>query len=109
MARDLALYRHVASAGVSVRQVGCAYGQREWKAQPLGMSSPCGTSPTMGRVQGGVRPGGVAAATRVAVYGCLGWLQMVLAWPISTSLPRYITPIQSLICSTVARSWLISK
>src|SRR4029453_5154055 len=75
MAGDRALCCHGGgSAGVSGRQVGCAYGQRGWKAQPLGMSSPCGTSPTMGRVQGGVRPGGVAAATRVAVYGCLGCL-----------------------------------
>jgi len=38
------------------------------------------------------------AEPRVAVYGCLGCRHTSLAWPISTSLPRYMTPIQSLIC-----------
>src|SRR5215813_13442798 len=95
------------SDGVCWPQMGIMYGQRGWKLQPLGVSRRLGTSPMIGMSHGGVCPGGVAAATKVAVYGCLGCRQTSLALPTSTNLPRYITPIHSLMSSTVARSWLM--
>ena len=66
---EAGLEAHLPTTDTCRRQISLALSQRGWNAHPCGMSRGLGTSPIMGSCQGGIRPGGVAAATRVAVYG----------------------------------------
>ena len=56
MAGDLALGCH-GGEHWSERAVGCTYGQRGWKAQPLGISSPCGPRRQWGESRVACAPG----------------------------------------------------
>ena len=78
--------------------------QRGWKRQPVGGLIGLGTSPWRTiRSRLAIGSGLGMAEIRALVYGCSGSRNRSSRLASSTSLPRYITPTRSEICSTTLR------
>ena len=85
-------------------------GQRGWKWQPGGGSSGLGISPRSERSRGAAERGSRSGIARAAP-GCRGGAgapSTARVGPGSTIRPRYITATRSAMCSTTARSWVMS-
>src|SRR6476661_5523 len=84
--------------------------QRVWNRHPDGGLAGDGTSPRSTsrflRRRGSVSGTADRSAT---VYGCPGFPYSPSTDASSTTLPRYITPTRSLMCSTTARLWAMKR
>ena len=97
-------------SGTTVEHPSVACTHRGWKRHPGGGAIGLGTSPVT-RISSRISSGcaGSAAAKSAWVYGCLGFLAIARASPISTIFPRYITAICWLMCATAARSCAMKR